>query len=233
MSSRAKPRSLLSLRLSPLLAFAASLAAGCGPPEPPCSPECQAQLAAEAAQTPKCGDGVIAGAEACDDGNLVAGDGCDACKLEPPRCSPDAPGKVLFARCAGQPSKCAREVCSVTGDGPACPPEVGERKVTVGVERLGELAPDDPGAITVRSEPAGVACRCTDDLDGQCEGCDAKAPACLPIQLTADATDARWAGACAGAGTTCVVPPDVTPAAVQVHVTPAWPRIRGVIALPR
>ncbi len=41
-----------------------------------------------------CGDGILnsngnqAGAlEACDDGNLVSADGCDAtCQLEPPRC---------------------------------------------------------------------------------------------------------------------------------------------------
>jgi cysteine-rich repeat protein len=52
-----------------------------------------------------CGDGVIAGgldAEACDDGNVLNGDGCDAgCKLEP--------GWV----CSGEPTVCT----SVCGDG--------------------------------------------------------------------------------------------------------------------
>lgn len=49
-----------------------------------------------APDTAKCGDGVVAQTEICDDGNAVAGDGCDSeCKSEA--------GFV----CTGQPSSCA------------------------------------------------------------------------------------------------------------------------------
>jgi cysteine-rich repeat protein len=53
--------------------------------------------------SPICGDGVIAGNEACDDGNTAVGDGCsDACFVEPG-----------FA-CREAPSQCGPAVC---GDG--------------------------------------------------------------------------------------------------------------------
>jgi len=36
-------------------------------------------------QAPVCGNGVVEDGEQCDDGNVVAGDGCDElCKIEPP-----------------------------------------------------------------------------------------------------------------------------------------------------
>ncbi len=47
---------------------------------------------------PTCGDGVIEGAEACDDGGTAPGDGCDAsCQVEP--------GWI----CVGEPSVCTEE----------------------------------------------------------------------------------------------------------------------------
>jgi fibro-slime domain-containing protein len=50
-----------------------------------------------------CGDGIMSGPEACDDGNTVSGDGCSAtCHIE------------LGYKCSGSPSKCSPTVC---GDG--------------------------------------------------------------------------------------------------------------------
>jgi cysteine-rich repeat protein len=56
-----------------------------------------------------CGNGILEGSEACDDGNTMNGDGCSSsCMIEP--------GWV----CAGTPSKCA----TVCGDGIVVGPEV-------------------------------------------------------------------------------------------------------------
>jgi fibro-slime domain-containing protein len=50
-----------------------------------------------------CGDGITLGAETCDDGNTISGDGCSAsCRLE------------LGHQCSGSPSQCSPTVC---GDG--------------------------------------------------------------------------------------------------------------------
>jgi cysteine-rich repeat protein len=44
----------------------------------PCThPKCQAGTCVAGPSTPVCGDGVVCGTEACDDGNLIDGDGCD------------------------------------------------------------------------------------------------------------------------------------------------------------
>jgi cysteine-rich repeat protein len=51
----------------------------------------------------RCGDGIIDPGEGCEDGNAVAGDGCDACQVEP-----------CFA-CSGLPSVCAPAVRTCVG----------------------------------------------------------------------------------------------------------------------
>jgi len=58
---------------------------------------CERILAREPPPAPRCGDGVLAGAEACDDGNADAGDGCSA------TCTVD-----MGWACSGQPSSCSR-----------------------------------------------------------------------------------------------------------------------------
>jgi uncharacterized protein (TIGR03382 family) len=70
-----------------------------------------------------CGDGIVSGAETCDDGNAVPGDGCDAsCSIEigwasagePSDCGAAACGDGCSQRCEvegdceGEPSACAR-----------------------------------------------------------------------------------------------------------------------------
>ena len=64
-----------------------------------------------------CGDGTIEGAEACDDGNLVDGDGCaSSCALEP-----DCSSGKCVSRC-GDGMKLQPEVCDDgnTADGDGC-----------------------------------------------------------------------------------------------------------------
>ena len=59
--------------------------------------DCQSRVCAGGAcQAPRCGDGVILGSEACDDGNDLDGDGCASCLVED-RWS-----------CSGEPSVCER-----------------------------------------------------------------------------------------------------------------------------
>ncbi len=78
---------------------------------------------------PICGDGLIAGNEACDDGNTVSGDGCSAsCQLEagcvPPSC-------VVDPTCGDGVPVTPQEGCddgnTMNGDGcsAVCAPEAG------------------------------------------------------------------------------------------------------------
>ncbi len=70
---------------------------------------------------PFCGDGVRTGNEACDDGNQVAGDGCEACRIVPipvgHACRAGGPYPcVAGAYCDPATALCAETVC---GDGVA------------------------------------------------------------------------------------------------------------------
>jgi cysteine-rich repeat protein len=58
--------------------------ATCRVGEPGCTCATYTFAACEATPAPVCGDGVVQAPEQCDDGNLVAGDGCSAtCTIEP------------------------------------------------------------------------------------------------------------------------------------------------------
>ncbi len=103
-----------------------------------------------------CGDGVLGGAETCDDGNLAAGDGCDSSCIQ----------EAGFL-CAGEPSVCT----SVCGDG-----------LTRGAEQCDDanLAAGDGCSGTCSQETGFVctgepsACRavCGDGLVRGNEQCD-------------------------------------------------------------
>ncbi len=64
-----------------------------------CAPDCTIDESGCGVVTPACGNGVVSADEDCDDGNLIAGDGCDeACQTEP------------GFRCYGDPSTCVSDV---------------------------------------------------------------------------------------------------------------------------
>lgn len=100
----------------------------------------------------RCGDGAVASLEQCDDGNLVAGDGCsERCRVE------------LGKKCDGEPSVCVDTEC---GDG-----------LVEGAERCddGNTSPFDGCSATCQNELdcEGAACTsvCGDGLvlDEECD----------------------------------------------------------------
>ena len=112
-----------------------------------------------------CGDGTVAGGEACDDANTVPGDGCSA-----------ACGVEVGYQCAGSPSQCASicgdgviaggEACddgnNVAGDG--CSPSCT-------VEANGCAAsPCGNGGVCTPNGPNGYSCACAGFYTGtNCE----------------------------------------------------------------
>jgi MYXO-CTERM domain-containing protein len=95
-----------------------------------------------------CGDGLVASNEACDDGNLGAGDGCDGkCQREP------------GFRCGGMPSICVDGVC---GDGLIGPGTTCDDKNTIAGDGCGATCQIECGWSC-----QGVPSVCT-ELPGAC-----------------------------------------------------------------
>lgn len=92
-----------------------------------------------------CGDGILLGTEACDDANVLAGDGCSAiCIIEP------------GFSCTGMPSRCTRGDSGVHPDAAMLPVDAGGLDGGVAV----------PDAFTARDASipfvaAGGACGCS------------------------------------------------------------------------
>jgi cysteine-rich repeat protein len=111
-----------------------------------------------------CGDGVMLGDEACDDGNVVDGDGCSAtCTLETGFDCTGAPTLCTdIDECAATPSGCDLAAdCTNTVGAFTCtckPGYVGDGKVCTPKEDCGAVACDD-------SNP------CTDDTCDKATGC--------------------------------------------------------------
>src|SRR5512133_3388777 len=127
-----------------------------------CSAECTAEPGwtcprpALCNRVPFCGDGVVNGEEACDDGNVLAGDGCAACGVE------------ANWSCYGLgPSKCVPEIC---GDGILSPKEQCDDKNAVAGDGCSSCS-IDPGWVC---PIAGTACRarCGDGKKSGQEKCD-------------------------------------------------------------
>jgi cysteine-rich repeat protein len=89
--------------------------------------------------TPMCGNGVLEGAEQCDDGNTTAGDGCTGCVIDP------------GYHCSGSPSAC---MLAAPGDVCASPIKIGGSGSTAGTFD-GFTNDYDPGGsgCTSYSEP--------------------------------------------------------------------------------
>lgn len=89
-----------------------------------------------------CGDGIVGSTEECDDGNAVAGDGCNACVLEPFPAADTCPGQPV----------------ALTGTGA----QTREKTITVGTSNLGSdysgtcAGNGREGVIAVTSDVSGT-----------------------------------------------------------------------------
>jgi cysteine-rich repeat protein len=105
---------------------------------------------------PACGDGLVAQGEPCDDGNDVAGDGCDAACAE----------EAGYA-CSGEPSACA----AVCGDGLLRGSEVCDDANLKAGDGCDGACAGEPG-FDCTGEPSVCAAVCGDGLLRGDEGCD-------------------------------------------------------------
>ncbi|MCW5891201.1 MAG: DUF4215 domain-containing protein [bacterium] len=130
-----------------------------------------------------CGDGVVAGDEGCDDGGIVAGDGCSAtcvvepgyqCTGEPSTCEPTCGDGLVVGDEAcdegalnGDPSACCTASCSYRLAGEECRPAAGECDVAEQCSGAAAACPADAfaSASTV-CRPAAGEC----DVAEQCSG---------------------------------------------------------------
>lgn len=122
-----------------------------------------------------CGNGLLDAGEECDDGNALAGDGCDAsCHIE-----------QCFT-CAGEPSVCTPTVGGGCDDANPC--TVGDACVSPGV-CAGSVLPDgaacdDGRSCTTGETCTGGTCGGGTDICGPCLACGLNG-SCVPhIQTT-------------------------------------------------
>ncbi|WP_240808214.1 DVUA0089 family protein [Polyangium spumosum] len=103
-----------------------------------------------------CGDGLISGAEACDDGNTAAGDGCDA------SCAEEA-----GFMCAGEPSACT----TTCGDGIVAGMETCDDGNTTAGDGCSDVCGAELG-YTCTGAPSACATTCGDGIQAGAEACD-------------------------------------------------------------
>jgi cysteine-rich repeat protein len=106
-----------------------------------------------------CSDGVVNGTEACDDGNLVAGDGCSsACTIEPP-CPPPAAERGMYMW---------NEEILDAGNSAALVDDLLDFAATNGVNRLYFQAQGHIGSPAGRTKIASLI----EEADARCIGID-------------------------------------------------------------
>ncbi|MCW5890607.1 MAG: DUF4215 domain-containing protein [bacterium] len=172
---------------------------------------------------PTCGDGVVAGDEACDDGGTLDGDGCSStCTLEagwsctgtPSACEPTCGDELVVGdeECDegalnGDPSACCTASCSYRLAGETCRPAAGDCDLAEHCTGSSGQCPDDAVApATTLCRPAAGDCDLAEHCTGSSGQCpdDIVAPAttlCRPA-----AGDCDLAEHCTGAAVAC--PPD-------------------------
>ncbi|HXU72642.1 MAG TPA: thrombospondin type 3 repeat-containing protein [Polyangia bacterium] len=127
------------MRFARFIAFFALAAAGCGNSTKPA----------------RCGDGIVQLGEQCDDGNSVAGDGCEAdCTMTPPATGGNGGPTVIECAHASDPPL-ASGVCSVTAGSAAQLITGGSVLLPGKVLHGGQVLVDDSGVIQC------VDCDCT------------------------------------------------------------------------
>ena len=126
---------------------------------------------------PLCGDGLVDPGEACDDGNSVAGDGCEACKIAAPE------GMALI------PAGTFWMGCNEALDANCQPNELPAHQVTLSTYAI------DKTEVTVAAYKACVAAgACTDSgLSGTCSAVSANYP--NPAKLAHPINCVSWAQA--------------------------------------
>lgn len=103
-----------------------------------------------------CGNGIVETPESCDDGNLVAGDGCNAtCNTEP------------GYNCTGTPSICA----SVCGDGIVAAGEACDDGNLTSADGCNSFCNIEPG-FSCSGSPSVCSSTCGDGIVAAVEGCD-------------------------------------------------------------
>jgi large repetitive protein len=140
------PRSSDALRRGIVTIAIAAAVAGCGNPSKP--------------PGARCGDGVVQAPEQCDDGNSVAGDGCEADCTRTPGIGAVGPTVVECAAHAKDPPL-QSGTCQVTAGSAAQLITAGSVLVPGTVYHGGQVLVDDKGIIQC------VGCDCTSDAAAQ------------------------------------------------------------------
>ena len=163
------------------------------------APTCMPLVARLRSVRPVCANGRLEPGEACDDGNAEAGDGCHACRLEPPTCDSGAEGQEAFRpwACVGEPSRCAPIDCAVEID-PRCRQQVRVDVVTTVQGRTGdEILVHVTGDVPCPATPEGE------------EACTTEWPVCTPMTVHAAVDDGAsfdgWLGACESSEASCTM----------------------------
>lgn len=160
---------------------------------------------------PGCGDNQISANEQCDDGNTVAGDGCDAvCQLEPLAGNDVCPGHALALAGTGAEPRTA----TVTSDTTALASNYGGTCGGSGHDAVYVVTPDIGGTLTVglgAGYPATLYAR-SSCADAATElGCDKASPFQLSFPATAGTPVYLFVDGFSGA---------FGPSTLQITVTP-------------
>ncbi|MFK7991033.1 MAG: DUF4215 domain-containing protein [Sandaracinaceae bacterium] len=111
-----------------------------------------------------CGDGVIEGAETCDDGNAAAGDGCSAGCTEEPGYG-----------CVGAPSVCT----PVCGDSQIISPETCDDGNAAAGDGCSATCTTEPGSVCIGTPSVCGVCADTMSGDATDLGCSVMTPYCI------------------------------------------------------
>lgn len=146
-----------------------------------------------------CGDGMVEGAEECDDDNSNDEDGCVECVIAPGECLGVDPARWSYWSCAGEPSECELLECQNNSTDPACDVAFGMDLATFTTGRLREG--QDPGGI-MPGDSSELTCVCHETaIRSECDAsCTLDVLPCTTLvgAETSEIDFVEWAGGCTG-----------------------------------